>query len=99
MVNTLTIKNAKHNKDGERCSARVMSRRTIRQILDLIAEFQSRHGQKFPTVSAPFMRPGDSWNAIDSALRKDAIVQCAQFSALKAAQSLSAGSTPPSGWS
>jgi|SRR5471032_2463387 len=98
-MNTPITRLYKNRNDGEPPPARVMRKRTLGQILDLIAEFQSRHGQKFPTVSAPFMRPGDSWNAIDSALRKDAIVQCAQFSALKAAQSLSAGSTPPSGWS
>lgn len=61
-----------------------MRRRTLRQILERIAEFQARHGQ-FPSVGSPFLGPGDSWNAIDSALRKDAIVQCREFAELKAA--------------
>lgn len=65
--------------------ARSLSKRRIADILALIREFQSRHGGKFPTTRSPFPRPHGSWNAIDRALRHDAIVQCEHFEQLKAA--------------
>lgn len=65
--------------------ARVMVKRRISDIVTWIVEFQARHDGQFPTTRSPFLRPGDSWNAIDGALRRDAIVQCPQFMQLKAA--------------
>lgn len=66
-------------------TARVMIKRRITDIAKWIMEFQAHYGGKFPTTRSPFLRPEDSWNAIDGALRRDAIVQCPQFIQLKAA--------------
>lgn len=63
--------------------ARIMVKRRITDILELIKEFQALHGGKFPTIRSPFPRPNGSWNAIDGALRRDAIVQCEHFVRLK----------------
>ena len=76
-----------------RPNARIMRKRTIQDILNLIAQFQAQHAQKFPSVASPFIGVGDSWNAIDGALRRDAMVQCKQFVELKAAL-LQRGLTP-----
>lgn len=62
-----------------------MSRRRINDILELIAEYRAQHGQRFPTARSPFPRGGDSWNAIDSALRRGAIVQCLRYTQIKTA--------------
>ncbi|CAN7217708.1 hypothetical protein LJR289_000723 [Pseudoduganella sp. LjRoot289] len=62
-----------------------MTKRRIDDILTLIREFQARNGGKFPTIKSPFPRANGSWNAIDGALRRDAIVQCQHFVQLKAA--------------
>jgi len=80
-------------KQEQRGSGRTMARRTIQDIFKLIAQFQAQHGQRFPTIVSPCIRTGHSWNAIDSALRRDAIVQCPQFVELKAAL-LRRGLTP-----
>ncbi|MYM67068.1 hypothetical protein GTP45_09530 [Pseudoduganella sp. FT55W] len=61
-----------------------MRKRTITYIEEVIAEFRAQHQQRFPNVRSPFPRAGDSWNAIDSALRRGAIVECQRFAALKA---------------
>lgn len=63
---------------------RVTRKRTIAEIFRQIAEFQSRY-RRFPTIASPFIGQDDSWNAIDGALRRDMIVQCRDFVALKAA--------------
>jgi len=73
--------------------ARTMVKRRLADILALIREFQARHGGKFPTNRSPFPRPEGSWNAIDSALRRDAIVHCPDFMRLKEAL-LRRGLTP-----
>ena len=73
-----------HHNDNS-VPARSLAKRRIADILALIREFQSLHGGKFPTTRSPFPRPHGSWNAIDRALRHDAIVQCEHFVQLKAA--------------
>ncbi|MGO4382471.1 hypothetical protein AB4Z19_29740 [Pseudoduganella sp. RAF19] len=73
--------------------SRTMTQRRISDILELIKEFQALHGGRFPTTRSSFPRPNGSWNAIDGALRRDAIVQCQHFVALKAAL-LRRGLTP-----
>lgn len=73
------------NRDDGGGPARTMTKRRINDILELIREFQARHDGKFPTIRSPFPRAGGSWNAIDGALRRDAIVQCPHFVQLKAA--------------
>jgi hypothetical protein len=70
-----------------------LAKRRIADILALIREYQLSHGGKFPTTRSPFPRPRGSWNAIDRALRHDAIVQCEHFTQLKAAL-LRRGLTP-----
>jgi hypothetical protein len=62
-----------------------MAKRRIGDILELIREFQERHDGKFPTLKSPYPRASGSWNAIDGALRRDAMVQCQHFVQLKAA--------------
>lgn len=64
---------------------RVMKKRSIAYIFEVIAEYQAQHQRRFPGVRSPFPRPGDSWNAINRALRFGAIVECPQFTALKSA--------------
>jgi hypothetical protein len=61
-----------------------MRKRSITYIEEVIAEFRAQNQQRFPNVRSPFPRAGDSWNAIDSALRRGAIVECQRFAALKA---------------
>lgn len=73
-----------HHHDQPR-PARTLTKRRITDILELIKEFQSLHAGKFPTIRSPFPRPHGSWNAIDRALRHDAIVQCEHFVQVKAA--------------
>ena len=78
----------------ERCGpTRTMTKRRITDILELIREFQALHAGKFPTTRSPFPRAWGSWNAIDGALRRDAIVQCQHFVQLKTAL-LRRGLTP-----
>lgn len=73
--------------------ARTMIKRRIGDILELIREFQALHDGKFPTTTSTYPRATGSWNAIDGALRRDAIVQCQHFVQLKAAL-LRRGLTP-----
>jgi hypothetical protein len=70
-----------------------MAKRRIGDILELIGEFRARHDGKFPTLKSPYPRASGSWNAIDGALRRDAMVQCQHFVQLKAAL-LRRGLTP-----
>ncbi|RFP09239.1 MULTISPECIES: hypothetical protein [unclassified Duganella] len=81
-----------NDNDGGRPS-RAMVKRSIADILDLVREFQARHEGKFPTTKSPYPRASGSWNAIDGALRRGAIVQCQHFQQLKAAL-LRRGLTP-----
>lgn len=71
--------------DQKHDATRTMTKRRIADILGLIKEFQAHHAGKFPTTRSPFPRSRGSWNAIDGALRRDAIVQCQHFVQLKAA--------------
>lgn len=81
------------HQNEKRAPARTMVKRRIADILELIREFQAHNGGKYPTTRSPFLHTSGSWNAIDGALRRDAIVQCPRFMELKAAL-LRRGLTP-----